>query len=337
MLAKCRLYEAPRGIAGLRAGVPRGTPSRPGVAGAVNTTKPAKRRGGTGPGKTAFFFLLPSLLILTLFTAVPLLIGLGLGFFEVDIFLREVRFAGLANYQRLVSDARFWNAVANTLYFAGVQMPCQVALALLTAVFISRMTPFCRILRSVFFLPVVTSLTAMGIVWSMLLDPVLGTVPHFLVSLGLPRMEFLKDPALAMPSVILVTVWKNFGLSMMILLAGIQGIPESYYEAARIDGAGEWALFRHVTLPLLVPALGFCVVTNTIGSLQVFDQVFVMTRGGPLFRTETLVQYIYHRGFQSPPYNLGYASAIAQALFLMIAAVSLLLHKYLLTRETTEV
>lgn len=171
----------------------------------------------------------------------------------------------------------------------------------------------------------------------MLLDPVLGTVPHFLVSLGLPRMEFLKDPALAMPSVILVTVWKNFGLSMVILLAGIQGIPESYYEAARIDGAGEWALFRHVTLPLLVPALGFCIVTNTIGSLQVFDQVFVMTRGGPLFRTETLVQYIYHRGFQSPPYNLGYASAIAQALFLMIAAVSLLLHKYLLTRETTEV
>ena len=281
----------------------------------------------------AYLFLLPAFLVFAAFVVFPLLLGLGMGFFKVDIFLQDVEFVGLANFQRLIRDERFWNAVRNTLYFAGAEMPLQVGLALAVAVYVARDTPFSRLLRSVYFVPVVTSLTSMGILWSMLLDPVLGTYPYWLQLLGLPRLEFLKDPGLAMPSVILMTVWKNFGFSMVILVAGLQAIPRMYYEAAQIDGASGWQQFRLVTLPLLVPALGFCVVTNTIGSLQVFDQVFVMTQGGPLFRTETVVQYIYNRGFRIAPFELGYASAIAEVLFVIIALATMALYRFFLRRE----
>ena len=215
-------------------------------------------------------------------------------------------------------------------------MPLQVIIALILATYVSKNTTFKKFLRASFFIPVVCSMTAIGIVWSMLVDPVLGMYPYLLQLIGFPRIEFLKDPALAVPTVIFTTVWKNSGFSLTILVAGMQSIPDTYYEAAEIDGAGKWQQFKNITIPLLIPTLGFCVITNTIGSLQVFDQVFVMTQGGPLFRTETIVQYIYHRGFRIPPYDLGYASAIAEVLFILIAMISLFMYKFFTRRETTD-
>lgn len=289
------------------------------------------------PEGAAYILLLPSLLVFLVFVIMPLIASLVMGVFSLDIFLKKITFIGLANFQRLLSDERFWNALKNTLYFTGLEMPLQVLFALLVAVYVQKNTRFRRLLRSVFYIPVTCSLTAIGIIWSMLLDPSLGIYPYLLRSIGLPGVEFLKDPALAMPTIIIMTVWKNFGLSMIILVAGIQSIPDVYYEAAMIDGSNKWSQFRNITIPLLIPTLGFCVITNTIGSLQVFDQVYVMTQGGPLFRTETIVQYIYNRGFRIAPYDLGYASAIAEILFVMIAIITLMMNKFFVKQEAVDI
>lgn len=288
------------------------------------------------PEGAAYLFLLPSLMIFAVFVLFPLLAALIMGTLKMDIFLRNFTFIGMENFKRLLYDERFWNALKNTFYFAGLQMPLQILFSLIIAVYVHKNTRFRKLLRTVFFIPTVCSMTAMGILWSMLLDPSLGFYPYLLRKIGIFGVEFLKDPSLAMPSIIMITVWKNFGLSMIIFVAGIQGIPDEYYEAAKIDGANRWRQFWHVTIPLLLPTLGFCVITNTIGSLQVFDQAFVMTRGGPMFRTETLVQYAYNRGFQTAPYDLGYASAIAETLFVIIAFITLLMYKYFTKKERVE-
>jgi multiple sugar transport system permease protein len=288
------------------------------------------------PEGAAYLFILPAFAVFVVFVFVPLLSSLGISFLRMDLFMKRISFVGLANYRRLLIDARFWNALGNTLYFTSVEVAAQIVVALFTAACLKGEGKFASSMRSLFFLPYVCSLTAVGIVWSMLLDPTLGLAPYCLKLIGIEGISFLKDPNLAMPSIIAMTVWKNFGFSMIILVAGMQSISTSYYEAAEIDGAGRWTRFYRITLPLLVPTLGFCLITNTIGSLQVFDQAYVMTQGGPLRRTETIVQYVYYRGFRLQPYDLGYASAIAEALFVLIAAVSLAMYAVALRKETVE-
>jgi multiple sugar transport system permease protein len=176
-------------------------------------------------------------------------------------------------------------------------------------------------------------MTAIGIVWSILLDPTIGMIAKWTQMIGLPKMEFLKNPDMAMPLVVFVSIWKTFGSAMIIFIAALQAIPNVYYEAAVIDGAGVWIQFKKITLPQILPVLGFNVITSTIAGLMVFDQTYVMTRGGPLFRTETMVQYLYSRAFSISPFRLGYSSSIAMILFLIIAAISLILYKFFLKNE----
>jgi multiple sugar transport system permease protein len=289
------------------------------------------------PERAAYIFLLPSLIIFAVFVLMPLLASLLISMLDIDIFLENIEFNGLRNFEKLIYDERFWNALKNTVYFTVFEVPLQVIFALLIAVYVQKNTTFRKFLRSCFYIPVVCSMTAMGIVWSMLMDPTLGTIPYMLRFLGLSDVGFLKDPLLAMPTIILVTVWKNFGLSMIILVAGIQSIPDVYYEVAELDGASKWNQFRNITIPLIIPTLGFCAITNTIGSLQMFDQAYVMTQGGPVFKTETLVQYIYTRGFSVAPYDLGYASAIAEILFLMIAVIAIVMYQFFIREETVDI
>lgn len=289
------------------------------------------------PERVAYLFILPSFLIFLFFIIAPLVGSLVIGTLNLNIFLKDISFAGLDNFEKILTDERFWNAIKNTFYFTFTEMPIQVISALLIAVFVSTNTFFRKMLRSVFLLPFVCSMTAVGIVWSILLDPVLGIYTYFLSCLGIHGAQFLKDPNLAMPIVVLITVWKNFGFSMVLLVSGIQSIPGTYYEAAEIDGASKRKQFTGITIPLLIPTLGFCIITNTIGSFQVFDQVFVMTQGGPLFRTETIVQYIYNVGFKLSPYDLGYASSMALILFLIIAAISLIMRDFLVKKEVSDV
>jgi multiple sugar transport system permease protein len=285
------------------------------------------------PQGAAYIFLLPSMTIFALFLGVPLLATFAIGTLKLDIFLQKFSFVGWGNFSRVIADDRFWNSMKNTLVFTLFEVPLQVGLALLVALAVQSDTRFRRFTRSALFLPVVCSMTAVSIVWSMLLDPSMGIVPFALRGLGFVDVDFLKSRDQAMATVIGITVWKNFGMSMIILVAGLQSIPVSLFEAARIDGAGKFRMFASITVPMLAGPLGFCVITNTIGSLQVFDQVYVMTQGGPLLSTETVVQYIYNRGFRIPPYELGYASALAEALFVVIALVTFLTYRSFFRKE----
>lgn len=285
------------------------------------------------PQGAAYIFILPSILLILIFWVVPLVASMGMSLFKMDIFLNKAEFVGLQNYVSMFNDKRFWNALVNTFRFMIMEMPLQIIVSLLMAAFISQNTFFSKLTRTVLYIPVICSLTAMGILWSLLLDPTIGYYAYIFKLVGLESIGFLKSTTWAMPSIAIMTVWKNFGLTMVILSAAMLSVPKPLYEAATIDGASKFAQFFKVTLPMIVPSLGFCVITNTIDSLKVFDQVYVMTQGGPLNSTETIVQYIYNRGFRVAPFNLGYASAIAEFLFVIIIIISLFMYRYFMKKE----
>lgn len=283
------------------------------------------------PGKVAYLFILPSMIIFTAFVLIPLLVSIVFSVLSFDMMGNNAKFLGLGNYAKLLGDNRFWNALSNTLYFTGGTVPFLLILALLIAVAINAKTKYNAVLKSVFFIPAIGSMTILSIVWSFMLDQDIGIISYYFSLIGINTIAFLKDPIWAMPTVIIVSIWKTFGFNMVILLAGMQGISGSYYEAADIDGAGRVKQFFSLTLPMLMPTIGFVAITSVINSFQVFDQVYVMTRGGPLFKTETIVQYIYHQGFEV--FDMGYASAAAEILLVIILSVSLIMLKSLRNNE----
>lgn len=282
--------------------------------------------------KYAYLFILPSMIILTIFVFIPLVSSLVISLLNMNIFMKDISFAGLTNFKQLFQDSRVGNATFNSLYFTLFEVPLQVGLALLLAMYVAKNNRYTKLLRSTYYLPFVCSMTAISIIWSMLLDPNMGLVPYWLEQAGLKSISFLKDPNLAMPTVIAVTAWKGFGYTLTLITAAVLNISVSLYEAADMDGAGQWKKFIHITIPGIFPTISFCVVTTTISALQVFDQTYVMTQGGPLNRTETVVQYIYDRGFQTAPYDLGYASSISVYLFVIIAVITFVLKKFVLNK-----
>lgn len=281
---------------------------------------PPRRRGLRVP--PAVGFLGPSLFVLAVFVGWPIAQSLWMSLHEWSFLSPDRAFVGLGNYRQLLDDDRFWNALRNTGVYTVVAVSLQIVLAVALAVGLQTKRPGTALLRAAYFFPVISSVAIMGIVWKFLLNQDIGLISAWLTRLGIPSTDWLASPTWAMPAVILVGTWKNVGFNMVILLAGLQGIPQLYYEAAAVDGAGRWAAFRHVTLPGLRPALLFATVISVIASLQLFDQVYVMTGGGPLFGTETLVTYLYNRGFVL--FDMGYASAIAWVLFGFIMIVSVL-------------
>lgn len=287
-----------------------------------------KPRQSSTNQKNAYWFILPSLTILVLFVFIPLVGAIGVSLMNIDIYMQDISFAGFDNYRKIFSDERVGNATLNTFYFALLEVPLQILLAIVILMFMLKNTRFHKFLRTVFYLPYVCSMTAVSIMWSMLLNTHYGMLPYLLGKIGITVPNLLTDTRYAMPTVILVTVWKGFGYTLTILSAAALGVSESLYEAAEIDGASSFQRFLHVTLPGIKSTIGFCTVTTLIVALQVFDQIYVMTGGGPLYSTETLVGYIYSKGFQNAPYDLGYASAIAVYLFLMIAVITFVMRKY---------
>lgn len=271
--------------------------------------------------RTAYLFILPSCVVLAVFLVWPIIDVIWLSLKSGSILSPSTQtFAGLANYVQLLQDPRFWNDLRVTLVYTLVVVPVTSALALGVALLVNEQIPFAQVLRSIYFFPAISSFAVMGIVWSFILNPQIGPVDYWLGQLHLPQPDWLQSVGWALPSVMFVGVWKNLGFNMVIFLAGLQGIPEIYYEAAKTDGARSWERFWHVTLPQLRPTTLFVVVTAVINSFQVFDSVYVMTQGGPLFSTEVLVQYMYEQAFQD--FNVGYAAALAFVLFLVIAVIS---------------
>jgi len=277
--------------------------------------------------RAALLFLAPAIVLLTVFFFAPVIAGLALSLTDFDLYTlgdpKNVRVVGLRNYQELLGSSIFWTAFANTMYFALVGGPLTVAVSLAAALLVNaRLTRFKSLFRTMYFAPVVTTLVAVSIVFKYLYHPRFGMLNRFLDTIGLPQPDWLGNPKLAMLAIIVLAVWKGFGYTMIIFIAGLQQIPEELYEAARLDGAGAWKQFRHVTLPMLAPTFLFVGVVVAIGQLQIFAEPYVMTQGGPLNKTVTMVMLMYQQGFKF--WEMGYAAAVAFVLFLVIGTATLL-------------
>jgi multiple sugar transport system permease protein len=268
---------------------------------------------------TVFAFLAPSLVPLVLFLVLPMISSIALSFLSWDL-LTSPRWVGLANYRGLLHDAEFHSALFHTLYFVAGYLPLVFCGGLLLALALNQQLKGVAWLRTLYFLPVVTSWVVVSLVWKWLLNPQYGIVNRLLSFVGVHGPGWWLDPNWAMPSIIFASAWKDLGFTMVIFLAGLQAIPHEYYEAAALDGAGRWGRFRHVTLPLLSPASFFVVVISLINNIQVFDQVWVMTQGGPAGSTTVVVQQIVQNAFSYG--RMGYAAAMSWVLFAIILAVT---------------
>lgn len=268
----------------------------------------------------AFLFLTPSLLIFAVFVFFPIGFALWSSFTNWSLINATPDFVGMSNYSRLLKDARFWNSAKNTLIYTAGVVSIGTILSLSIALAVNQKIRGINLFRTIYFLPAITSTAIIAIAWAFLFDPDIGLLAYYLGHIGFTTKGWLRHPDYAMTAVIAVSLWKNMGFNMVIFLAGLKEIPSSIYEAASIDGANAWQSFWSITLPQLRPIITFVVVTSLISSFQVFDQIYVMTGGGPMFRTETLVQYIYHHGFET--FQMSYASTVAVALLIAVLVLT---------------
>jgi multiple sugar transport system permease protein len=269
---------------------------------------------------TPYLFLLPYLLFFVVFRLGPSVAGLAVSFTNWAA-VGTPEWVGLSNYQAMMRDPRLLDAVKNTVFFTVLTVPLLVVLGLALALFLNQRRRGRGVGRVVVFAPYVIMSTVVGVLWTWLLEKDFGLINVYLSQLGFPTIPWLVDAGTAMYGIVLTTVWWTVGYNMVLFLAGLQDIPQELYEAARIDGASGWQLFRHITLPLLAPTTFLVLMLTIINSFQVFDQVFVMTSGGPGTSTLTLVQYIYTTAFQFRKF--GYGSAIAVLLFVILVVFAL--------------
>ncbi len=277
--------------------------------------------------RAAWTFLSPALLLIAVFFAVPVIAAFLLGFTDFDLYaladLETVRITGVANYRTLLTSPLFWQALRNTAEFALIGGPLSIAVSLAAALLVNaKATRFKPFFRSVLFMPFVTTLVAVAIVWRYLYHPQYGLLNWMLGAVGIGPVDWLGNPTFAMPAIMLVAIWKGFGYNMLVFIAGLQNIPEDLYEAARLDGATPWQQFRHVTLPMLRPTMFFVTIITMVGFFQLFAEPYVMTQGGPLRSTTSLVLLMYEEGFRW--WRMGYAAAVAVVLFLVILSFTLL-------------
>jgi multiple sugar transport system permease protein len=275
----------------------------------------------------AWFFLAPALLLIGVFFFLPVAASLLLSVTDFDIYAvassENTRFVGLENYARLLRTPLFWSSLKNTFYFALVGGPLTIAVSLGAALLLdAKLVRWKSFFRTIYFTPFVTTLVAVAIVWRYLYHTRYGLLNYGLEALGVPPIDWLGDPRWAMPSIILMAVWKNFGYNMLIFIAGLQSIPDELYDAANVDGAGPVRQFFNVTLPMLRPTLLFVGVITMIGYFQLFAEPYVMTQGGPLRSTTSVVLLMYEEGFRW--WRMGFAAAIAFVLFLVILGFTLI-------------
>jgi len=277
--------------------------------------------------RAAWCFVAPALLAIGVFFFLPVAAALVMSLTDFDIYaladLRNLRFVGLRNYAELLQTPLFWRALGNTFYFVIVGVPLSIAASLGAALLLdARVTWLKGLFRTAYFAPVVTSLVAVAVIWRYILHTRYGMLNYALSWFGIDPLDWLGDPHWSMPAIILFAVWKNFGYNMIILLAGLQSIPRDLYEAADIDGAGGWAQFRFVTWPMLGPTLLMVSILSMSGYFQLFAEPYVMTQGGPVQSTVSVLYFMYEQGFKW--WNLGVASAVAFVLFAIMFAITLL-------------
>lgn len=270
----------------------------------------------------AFPFLLPTIIGFFVFIAGPVIASFLLGFTKWDL-LTPPKWVGLGNYSQMFTEMPlFWKTLRNTFQYTILYLAPGVILPLIVAIFMNQKARAISIYRSVFFLPVVTSTVAVALVWFWLYNPEFGVINYLLRQVGVKGPMWLSSPKTAMLSIVIMSVWKGLGYTMVIYLAGLQGVPEELYEAAAIDGADRWRRHWHVTVPLMTPTIFFVVVTTVMGSLQVFEQTYILTQGGPAYSTTTLSWYIYVQAFQW--LHMGFGCALAYVLFFIIMVLTLI-------------
>ena len=271
--------------------------------------------------RSAWLFLTPAMGAILLFFFLPILAAFVMSFTDFDIYSlgdwSRARFVGLQNYLDLLRNPLFWKALRNTLYFVLIGGPLSIGVSLGTAMLLnSKMVRYKGLFRLAYFTPVVTTLVAVAVVWRYIYHPRFGLMNYLLGLVGVQPIDWLGDPVWAMPALIILAVWKNFGYNMIIFIAGLQNIPEELYEAARIDGASAWQQFRTITLPMLAPTTLFVGIITMIGYFQFFAEPYIMTQGGPLNSTLSIVLLMYREGFRT--WEMGYSAAIAFVLFLIV-------------------
>lgn len=265
-------------------------------------------------------YLIPFLVVFGIFLIYPIFYGLYVSFTDWDL-LTDPKPVGLDNYRQLADSPLFWKALKNTSFFVLLNVPLAVLIPLGLAILVNDPIVGRTLFRSAFTTPVMISVASVGILWVWFYNPNFGLINHYLDALGLPGQNWLAEGGWAMFAVVITTVWWSSGFNLILFLAGLQEIPDHLYEAAKIDGAGVWSLFRDITLPGLRHTMLFVTVITVIGSFRVFGQVFVMTNGGPFDSTRTVVQHLYEEGFQF--FRMGDASAVAWVLFLIVVVFTL--------------
>lgn len=274
---------------------------------------------------TPYIFVTPAMLLIIAFGVLPLVVALIVSFTDMDISglanWGNVGFAGLDNYSRLFEDPDFWQAFGNTFFFAVIGVPAIVGVSLAVALLLARSdSRFFRALRSFYFIPAITGIVAISLVWAYLYNTQFGLFNWLLSVVGVPPVQWLSDPLIAKFSVALVAIWRGTGLNIIIFLAALQGVPKEYTEAAALDGASTWRTTRSIVIPLLRFAIFFVTVTTIISWLQFFDEPFVLTDGGPLGATTSMSIFLYKEGFRLNQF--GYASAGSVVLFAIIALIT---------------
>jgi multiple sugar transport system permease protein len=271
---------------------------------------------------TGLACLLPSAIIVGVFIIFPIFFSLFLSVHEWSILTSDMDFVGLGNFERMIHSKEFWNTLKNTFVYTVAVVPLGAASSLGLALLLNRKIVGSSFFRTAYFLPVITSTIAIAIVWFWIFDTNNGLLNIIIRKFGGTAIPWLSSSKYAMLSIIIVTIWKNAGYHMIIILAGLKSIPETYYESAQLDGASPWQKFIYITLPLLTPALVFVLITNTIFSFQAFGQIYTMTGGGPSQSTSVIVYYLYERAFEFQ--EMGYASAVAWVIFLILLILTLL-------------
>ena len=288
--------------------------------------RPASRRGGplAGEARWALLFLAPTLIGLAILSAGPIVATLGISLTKWDL-LTAPKFVGVDNYTALASDDRFLQALRNTFFYTVTSVPIGLSIALGLALALNQRIRGIAWIRTAYFLPVVTSTIAIALVWQWIYSPDQGLLNEAIGVFGIPAQKWLTDPTLSMPAIVAMSIWQGLGVNVIIFLAGLQAIPEELVDAANVDGAGRWARFRGVVLPLLTPSIFFTGVLALIASFQVFDQIFVLERPRPTDATITVVYFIYENGFKF--FKMGYASAASWVLFIIVAVFTAIYFK----------
>lgn len=275
----------------------------------------------------AYLFIAPTMILFTIFTVIPVFMALYLSFTNYDVISR-MDWVGMANYKRLLNDALYWRTFGNVIYFAVLYVPANIIISLLFALLLNRKVRGVPIFRTMYYIPTLTSAVAASTVWLWLLNPEYGLINQLLGYIGITGPAWLDQTNTAMISIVMVTLWQSVGANMVIYLAGLNGVPEHLYESAKLDGASSRQCFFYITWPGLRPTTFFVTTLTMIGALQLFDQAFVLTQGGPANTTKTVVYQIYNQGFNLV--QMGYASAQAFILavaILLFAIINMRLNK----------